>query len=79
MRDGLQKAPLVGRGPRPMTVRLYTSLKEPCATVWLKYSTVGSRWALSIEILLQQVMDKPPEATLVGQGPRPKTVKLAGA
>lgn len=24
-------------------------------------------------------MDKPPEATLVGQGPRPQTVKLAGA
>ena len=24
-------------------------------------------------------MDKPSEATLVGQGPRPKTVKLAGA
>ena len=24
-------------------------------------------------------MDKPSEATLVGRGPRPKTVKLAGA
>ena len=24
-------------------------------------------------------MDKPSEATLVGQGPRPQTVKLAGA
>ena len=31
-----------------------------------------------IKILLQ-VMDKPSEATLVGRGPRPKTVKLAGA
>ena len=36
-----------------MTIPLYARLKEPCATVWLKYSTVGSRWALSIEIQLQ--------------------------
>lgn len=55
--DKPSKATLVSRGPRPMTIPLYTNLKEPCATVWLKYSTGGSRWAIYIEILLQQVMD----------------------
>ncbi len=51
--DKPSEATLVSRGPRPMTIPLYTSLKEPCATVWLKYSTGGSRWAIYIEILLQ--------------------------
>ena len=38
-----------------------------------------NRRPLYIQYLLMQAMDKPSEATLVGQGPRPKTVKLAGA
>ena len=38
-----------------------------------------NRRPLYIQYLLLQAMDKPSEATLVGRGPRPKTVKLAGA
>ncbi len=38
-----------------------------------------NRRPLYIQYLLMQAMDKPSEATLVGQGPRPQTVKLAGA
>ena len=38
-----------------------------------------NRRPLYIQYLLIQAMDKPPEATLVSRGPRPKTVKLVGA
>ena len=44
--DKPSEATLVSQGPRPKTVPLYTSLKESCTTIWLKYSTVGSKWAI---------------------------------
>ena len=45
--------------------------------IYRNTTTAGDGFRLMF--ILQQVRDGLQEATLVGQGPRPKTVKLAGA